>query len=70
MAKRKAWAIRDRRGTIHLDKICASKPEAWGLLADDLAGGRPRGDAPTNEEMKASGYECVRVEIRDGVKRR
>lgn len=60
MARRVAWAIKDRRGTIHLDKITVSKSEAWGLLADEQ-------DARlTNADLKAKGFECVRVEIRDG----
>lgn len=60
MAKRKAWAIIDRRGTIHIDKITMSKAEAWGLLAEEFTSGM------TTADLKANGYDCVRVEIRTG----
>lgn len=53
---RKAWAIIDRRGFIHLDKIMASKPEAWGLIAEEMS--------MSIADCKSNGYDCRRVEIR------
>lgn len=53
---RKAWAVVGRFGDIHLDKIMASKAEAWGLLTDE--------SSKDEADLKANGYRCVRVLVR------
>ena len=53
---RKAWAIVDWRGHIQLDKVMASKGEAWGLLMDD--------ESMDEQDLKKNGWYCVRIELR------
>jgi hypothetical protein len=55
---RRAWAIVCSHNIIHLDKIMASRGEAWGMLSDAFL------PSMSVRALKALGYRCIRVTIK------
>lgn len=59
---RKAWAIVDWHGNIQLDKVMATRAEAWGLLSDERQNEIDK-TFSWKAQLEAMGYKCVRVSI-------
>lgn len=58
----RAYAIVGSAGNLHLDKVMASKDEAWGLLADEMHNTHYPCRYDT-AALKRLGYRCKPITI-------